>query len=174
MYFSPTHSILFFITVGRDANLPCVVEHLGTYKVSVMSAEKNLKQIYGWIGLWTIFNFESSRNRLILHFPTSLCVTNWLKRWEIYGLFDGEEVNKGLRGRRYLLSHKFSYAMIPKQATMETLKFCIFCATWTNPTVTWTLTRRIFLVWFIYWSEPSRPPNIKFYGQLFPTARFIL
>lgn len=38
--FFPTHSILFFITVGRDANLPCVVEHLGTYKVSMKSAEK--------------------------------------------------------------------------------------------------------------------------------------
>lgn len=24
----------YFTTVGRDANLPCVVEHLGTYKVS--------------------------------------------------------------------------------------------------------------------------------------------
>lgn len=25
--------INFIFTVGRDANLPCVVEHLGTYKV---------------------------------------------------------------------------------------------------------------------------------------------
>lgn len=23
------------VAVGRDANLPCVVEHLGTYKVSI-------------------------------------------------------------------------------------------------------------------------------------------
>jgi hypothetical protein len=35
--------VLFFITVGRDANLPCVVEHLGTYKVSIKSAEKQFQ-----------------------------------------------------------------------------------------------------------------------------------
>ena len=26
---------LFLVAVGRDANLPCVVEHLGSYKVIV-------------------------------------------------------------------------------------------------------------------------------------------
>lgn len=36
---------IYSITVGRDANLPCVVEHLGTYKVSIKSAklEENSK-----------------------------------------------------------------------------------------------------------------------------------
>lgn len=81
-FFSPVLSILFFITVGRDANLPCVVEHLGTYKVSVKSAEKNPKQIYGWNGLLPIFNFGSHEAFEIpssLHFWGALCVTNWLK-----------------------------------------------------------------------------------------------
>lgn len=30
------------VAVGRDANLPCVVEHLGTYKVLLKLTEKKL------------------------------------------------------------------------------------------------------------------------------------
>lgn len=43
------------VAVGRDANLPCVVEHLGAYKVSYWSIRNFMKSNKQWWGLYSLF-----------------------------------------------------------------------------------------------------------------------
>lgn len=48
------------VAVGRDANLPCVVEHLGAYKVNI--ARHCMHIMHSVLGVQTVLTHEYNKN----------------------------------------------------------------------------------------------------------------